>query len=57
MIFEKVESLVLKLSGHPMTLAEFPSLRGQFKARNSGVHNVHMRGAKGSHIIVPFVDL
>ena len=57
MIFEKDESLVLKIAGHPMYLAEFPSMRGQFKARNTGMHKVHLGGRHASHIVVPFVEL
>lgn len=55
-ILEKDEFLVFKISGHPMYLAEFPTLRGQFKARNKGLHHVHLGGTEGSHIIVPFLD-
>jgi hypothetical protein len=36
-IFEEGEYLVFKISGHPMYLAEFPTLRGSFKARNKGL--------------------
>ncbi|KAL6247545.1 hypothetical protein RBB50_005891 [Rhinocladiella similis] len=56
-IFDPGESIVLKISGHPMYLAEFPTLRGQFKARNTGKHDVHTGGSRGSHLVVPFVDL
>lgn len=54
-IFEKDEYLVIKISGHPMYLAEFPTLRGVFKARNKGRHNVHFGGTRGSHFVVPLV--
>lgn len=56
-IFQKGESLVLKVAGHPMFLAEFPSMRGEFKARNIGFHSIHTGAARASHIVVPFVDL
>lgn len=56
-VFEKGESLVLKVAGHPMYLAEFLSMRGQFKAKNSGYHEVHVGGAQASHVVIPFVDL
>ena len=56
-IFDPGESLVLKIAGHPMSLAEFPTLRGQFKARNTGKHNVYLGGARGSHLAVPFVAM
>lgn len=55
-IFEKGETLILKISGHPMYLAEFPTLRGEFKARNKGMHKVHFGGSEGSHVVVPFVE-
>lgn len=56
-VFDRGESLVFKVSGHPMYLAEFPTMRGQFKARNTGKHYLHLGGARGSHLVVPFVDL
>ena len=56
MIFEKDEYLVIKISGHPMYLAEFPTLRGAFKARNKGLHKVHFGSRQGSHFVVPFVQ-
>ena len=55
MIFETGEYLVLKISGHPMYLAEFPTLRGAFKARNKGLHKVRCGGSEGSYFVVPFV--
>lgn len=55
-VLEKGEYLIFKVSGHPMYLAEFPTLRGQFKARNKGLHKVHLGGAHGSHLVVPFVE-
>lgn len=55
-VFEKDEYLVLKISGHPMYLAEFPTLRGEFKARNKGLHKIHFGGSQGSYIVVPFLD-
>lgn len=57
MIFDKSETLVLKIAGHPMYLAEFPTMRGKFKARNVGKHAVHIGGPNPSHIVVPLVDL
>ncbi len=56
MVFEKSEMLILKIAGHPMYLAECPSIRGKFKARNVGKHTVHMGGTHASHIVVPFID-
>ncbi len=57
MIFEKSETLVLKIAGHPMYLAEFPTMRGKFKARNTGKHKVHIGGTHASSIVIPLVDL
>ena len=54
-VFERGEHLVLKISGHPMYLAEFPTLRGAFKARNKGLHKVRCGGSEGSYFVVPFV--
>lgn len=56
MIFDKGESLVLKVAGHPMFLAEFPSMRGKFRARNAGKHNIHIGGDQASHVFLPFVQ-
>ena len=36
MVFEKGEKLVLKVSGHPMTLAEFDILWGSYQPANRG---------------------
>ncbi|KAJ0418326.1 Alpha/Beta hydrolase protein [Aspergillus carlsbadensis] len=55
-IFEEGERLVFKVSGHPMYLAEFPTLRGQFKAQNTGRHYIRIGGASGSFITVPLLD-
>lgn len=55
-IFEKDEYLVIKVSGHPMCLAEFPGLRGVFKAKNKGLHKVWVGGGEASHFVVPFVQ-
>ena len=56
-IFDKGESMVFKVSGHPMYLAEFAALRGQFKAQNVGNHQVRLGGSGGSYIEVPFVEI
>jgi uncharacterized protein len=59
-IFEAGESLVFKVSGHPMYLAEFPTLRGEFKAKNTGKHVIFAGGCgdggEGSFITVPLLD-
>ncbi|EME41283.1 hypothetical protein DOTSEDRAFT_176333 [Dothistroma septosporum NZE10] len=57
MIFEAGEKLVLKISGHPMTLAEFPQLWGSHKTENKGRHVVHFGGGTPSYVQVPFVEL
>jgi len=56
MVFEKGEKLVLKIAGHPLVLAEFPPLRGAFKAGNVGRHVVYFGGRHDSHIVIPLVD-
>ena len=57
MIFSEGESLLLKVSGHWMTLAEYPWLRGTHTPKNKGKHNVHLGGKKASHVVLPFVDI
>lgn len=57
MIFEEGESLVFKISGHWMTLAEYPHLRGQFSTQNKGMHHVHLGGPNASYILVPFIEM
>ena len=56
-IFDGGESMVFKISGHTMYLAEFPTLRGEFQARNTGRHLVHVGGPGASYIEVPFVEI
>ena len=56
-IFDKGESLIFKVSGHAMTLAEFPTLRGTFVVQNLGNHCIHCGGQNGSYIEVPFVKI
>ncbi|KAN0104342.1 alpha/beta-hydrolase [Hyaloscypha variabilis] len=51
--FETEESLVIKVAGHPMTLAEFEPLRGQFLAGNKGKHTLHYGGEFDSRLEVP----
>lgn len=55
--FDKGEKLVLKVSGHHMTLAEFEVLRGTFSSGNQGQHIVHAGPEHPSMIQVPFVSL
>lgn len=56
-IFEPLETLVFKVAGHPMYLAEFPTMRGQFKAQNKGKHTIHLGSSYPSHIVVPFLAI
>lgn len=56
-IFDEGESMMFKVSGHPMYLAEFPTLRGQFDTRNVGNHKVHIGGPEASYIEVPFIQV
>lgn len=57
MAFEAGESLLLKVSGHPMTLAEFPVLRGQEGTENRGRHVVHVGPDVPSALVVPLIQL
>jgi predicted acyl esterase len=57
MVFDVGEKLVFKVSGHCMTLAEFPQLRGAELQANRGTHIVHMGGPHKSHISIPLVTL
>ncbi|KAL3488009.1 Alpha/Beta hydrolase protein [Aspergillus germanicus] len=54
--FEPGETLMLKIAGHHMTLAEFVPLRGRFTTGNKGTHHVHF-GDFASHIVIPTVSL
>ena len=56
MIFEKGEKLVLKISGHPMTLAEFDILWGSYQPTNKGDHYVHFGGKCQSRLEVPLLS-
>lgn len=55
--FEAGEGVLLKVSGHHMTLAEFVPLRGLFKNGNKGRHSVHFGGDYASHILIPTVSI
>ena len=56
-VFEAGEKLVLKISGHQMTLAEFVPLREAFKTGNKGRHTVHVGQEYPSHVIVPSIHM
>ena len=56
MIFEKGEKLVLKVSGHPMTLAEFDILRGSYQPANRGEHSVHFGGEYQIRLEIPLLS-
>lgn len=57
MAFEAGETLLLKISGHVMTLAEFPPLRGAEATENRGRHLVHFGPETPSAIVIPLIDL
>ncbi|GAB1218324.1 hypothetical protein ATERTT37_007578 [Aspergillus terreus] len=57
MAFERGEKLVLKISGHPMTLAELPMMRGTENLENRGVHQIHLGGNTPSYVAIPFVPV
>ena len=54
--FEPGESLMLKVAGHHMELAEFVPLRGRFTTGNQGNHHVYF-GDFASHLLIPTVPL
>ncbi|KAH6959628.1 Alpha/Beta hydrolase protein [Ilyonectria sp. MPI-CAGE-AT-0026] len=51
------EKLIFKVAGHPMSLAEFPLLRGTFTTANQGKHVLHLGGDHNSHVEIPVVAL
>ncbi|KAH0594681.1 hypothetical protein MHUMG1_07515 [Metarhizium humberi] len=53
--FEPGEKLVLKVSGHNMTLAEFPDLRGAMPSFNKGKHSLHVGGSFQSRLVIPMI--
>lgn len=56
-VFDAGEKLVLKVSGHNMTLAEFTALRGQLSASNVGQHVLHIGGMHPSRLVIPLVEV
>ncbi|GME47266.1 hypothetical protein N7469_002106 [Neofusicoccum parvum] len=52
--FEQGESLVIKVSGHPMGMMDFPNM--QIPVENKGRHVIHMGGEHSSHLVVPLLD-
>lgn len=52
MVFEAGESLVLKIAGHDMALAEFEHLRGAFTVVNEGKHFVHFGEGRENYLEV-----
>ena len=57
MQWEAGENLILKISGHQMTLAEFPPLRGSFRSANKGKHTVLFGGQYDSRLEIPTVQI
>ncbi|KIW99562.1 uncharacterized protein Z518_11301 [Rhinocladiella mackenziei CBS 650.93] len=56
--FDAGESLILKISGHDMRLAEFPPLYGSFKSGNKGSHRIYCgEGGYQSELVIPTVNL
>lgn len=55
-IFEKGEKLVLKVSEHPMTLAEFDILWRSYQPANRGDHFVHFGGEYQSRLEFPLLS-
>lgn len=57
MVFEVGEKLIFKIAGHHMTLAEFASLRGEFRADNKGRHQIYSGPQNPSRLIIPVVHI
>jgi predicted acyl esterase len=55
MLFDAGESIVLKVAGHHMTLAEFAPQRGLFTTGNKGIHHLHVGGINSSCIVIPLI--
>jgi predicted acyl esterase len=49
-VFEAGESLVLKIAGHDMALAEFEHLQGAFPVVNEGKHSVHFGSGQENYL-------
>jgi uncharacterized protein len=57
MVFSPGEQLVVKVSGHWMTLAEYPHLRGEAKTINKGECELWVGGERPSCVVLPFVEI
>ncbi|KAE8422997.1 alpha/beta-hydrolase [Aspergillus pseudocaelatus] len=55
--FDVGEKLILKVSGHNMTIAEFPHLRGALPTYNVGRHHIHFGSSNQSHLLLPLVEV
>jgi hypothetical protein len=56
MVFDNGEKLLLKVSGHPMALAEFDILWGSYLPNNWGDHSVHSGGEYQRRLEVPLLS-
>ena len=57
MLFEPGEKIVLRIAGHPLTLAGLPALRGKFEINNQGRHMLHVGSKYTSHLVLPLVQM
>lgn len=56
-LFEAGEKLVLKVAGHPLSLAETEPLRGALTGANQGRHCIHFGGKFDSKLEIPLVEV
>lgn len=57
--FEAGESLILKVSGHEMALAEYEFMKGKMPNYNQGMHTLHCglgETSEASHLILPVIE-
>ncbi|PVH95105.1 hypothetical protein DM02DRAFT_691433 [Periconia macrospinosa] len=57
MQFEAGEQLVLKVSGHAKTLAEYEATLRFFKTTNKGEYMLHLDGNPSSYVELPLIRL
>lgn len=59
MVFDAGESLELKVSGHPMMIAEYEFMKGKMPNENHGSHTLHCgisEDGTASHLILPVLE-
>lgn len=56
-LFKAGEKLVLKVPGHPLSVAETEPLQGAFTGANRGRHCIHFGGKVDSKLEIPLVEV